>query len=66
MNIGFIGVGKLGIPCAEEIVKKGHTVQGYDTSKIISKLIIQKPTIKDVVTGADIVFVAVPTPHHED
>ena len=66
MNIGFLGVGKLGIPCAEEIVKKGHTVFGYDTAKITSELIIQKPTIKDAVTGADIVFVAVPTPHHED
>tara|TARA_B110000305_G_C19452011_1_gene648505 strand:- start:610 stop:1794 length:1185 start_codon:yes stop_codon:yes gene_type:complete len=66
MKIGFIGVGKLGIPCAEEIVKKGHTVQGYDIAKVHSKLIDQKPTIKDAVTGADIVFVAVPTPHHKD
>ncbi len=28
MNIGFIGLGKLGMPCAEEIVKAGHFVFG--------------------------------------
>ena len=64
--IGFIGVGKLGVPCAEEIVKKGHTVKGYDTNKISSNLITQQDTIKETVAGADIVFVAVPTPHHKD
>ena len=65
-TIGFIGVGKLGVPCAEEIVKKGHVVNGYDTDKISSTLINQQQTIKDTVLGADIVFVAVPTPHHPD
>ena len=66
MKIGFIGVGKLGIPCAEEIVKKGHTVQGYDITNVYSELIDQKESVCEAVTGADIVFVAVPTPHHPD
>jgi UDPglucose 6-dehydrogenase len=30
MKIGFIGIGKLGLPCAEAIAKKGHDVIGYD------------------------------------
>ena len=30
MKIGFIGVGKLGMPCAEAIAQKGHSVTGYD------------------------------------
>jgi len=33
MNIGYIGLGKLGLPCAVAIVKKGHTVFGYDVNK---------------------------------
>jgi len=33
MNIGFIGLGKLGLPCAVAIVKKGHTVYGFDVNK---------------------------------
>lgn len=32
MNIGFIGLGKLGLPCAVAIAQKGHTVYGYDTN----------------------------------
>lgn len=30
MNIGFIGLGKLGLPCATEIAAKNHNVYGYD------------------------------------
>ena len=29
-NIGFIGLGKLGLPSALAIESKGHTVVGYD------------------------------------
>lgn len=30
MNVGFIGLGKLGLPCALAIESKGHKVCGYD------------------------------------
>lgn len=30
MNIGFVGLGKLGLPCAVAIAEKGHKVYGYD------------------------------------
>lgn len=33
MNIGFIGLGKLGFPCAIAIANKEHKVYGYDISK---------------------------------
>ena len=64
MNIGFIGLGKLGLPCAEEIAKKGHNVTGYDI-KLVEPTVLVKisKTIKDTVQGRDIVFIAVPTPH---
>lgn len=39
MNIGFIGMGKLGLPCAIAIQAKGHVVLGYDINpKINSKI----------------------------
>lgn len=41
MNISFIGLGKLGKPCAEIIAQKGHTVYGYDISRIKSSYILQ-------------------------
>lgn len=31
MNIAFIGLGKLGFPCAVALAMKGHRVFGYDT-----------------------------------
>jgi UDPglucose 6-dehydrogenase len=64
MNIGFIGLGKLGLPCAEAIAKKGHSVTGYDVRTVdLTMLIDINPTIKETVAGKDIVFIAVPTPH---
>ena len=66
MKIGFIGTGKLGMPCAEAIASKGHNVTGYDVAKRTSHQVTIMPTIKDTVEGRDIVFVAVPTPHDPD
>ena len=69
MKIGFIGFGKLGQPCGEKIAEKGHNVFFYDTSNDIEynpETTWRLDTIKDLVTGKDIVFVAVPTPHHPD
>ncbi len=64
-KIGFIGLGKLGLPCAEAIANKGFDVTGYDVEEKIHSKITIKKTIKDLVTGRDIVFVAVPTPHED-
>jgi len=66
MNIGFIGTGKLGMPCAEAIASKGHNVTGYDVAMHNSHTVTMFPSIKDAVQGRDIVFVAVPTPHDPD
>ena len=63
MKIGFIGLGKLGMPCAEVIAKKGHSVLGYDVAKVDSDYVIVEETIEETVKDRDIVFVAVPTPH---
>jgi UDPglucose 6-dehydrogenase len=32
MKVGFLGLGKLGLPCALAINMKGHDVMGYDTN----------------------------------
>jgi UDPglucose 6-dehydrogenase len=65
-NISFIGLGKLGLPCAEAIAHKGHTVKGYDTAVVTTDIVQVKDTIADCVKGSNIVFVAVPTPHDPD
>ena len=63
MKIGFIGVGKLGMPCAEAIAQKGHDVTAFDIVRRKSTDVSMYPTIQGAVLGADIVFIAVPTPH---
>ena len=64
-KIGFIGLGKLGMPCAEAIAKKGFHVAGYDIAHRSSGLVEIRDSIEDLVRDRDIVFVATPTPHEE-
>ena len=64
-KIGFIGLGKLGMPCAEAVVKKGFHVAGYDIVRKRSDYIEIRDSIEDLVRDRDIVFVATPTPHEE-
>ena len=42
MNIGFVGLGKLGLPCALAIESRGHSVVGYDPSIEVSEIINTK------------------------
>jgi UDPglucose 6-dehydrogenase len=64
MKIGFIGLGKLGKPCAEAMAEQGITVSGYDNNmSCISRLVDIKATLAEAVMDKDIVFIAVPTPH---
>ena len=64
-KIGFIGLGKLGMPCAEAISDKGFDVAGYDIIRKSSDKIEIRESLKELVADRDIVFVATPTPHEE-
>ena len=64
-KIGFIGLGKLGMPCAEAISKKGFDVAGYDIVTKSSSLVEIRQSIEDLCRDRDIVFVATPTPHED-
>lgn len=84
MQVGFIGLGKLGLPVALAISSKAHTVCGYDIDPSVSQYLSNKnipyleaqidqffasgcidlkATVEEVVSAADIVFIAVQTPH---
>ena len=64
-RIGFIGLGKLGMPCAEAVAQRGFHVSGYDIAHKTSDKIEIKDSIESVVEDSDIVFVATPTPHED-
>ena len=86
MRIGWVGLGKLGLPCALALAEYGgHQVHGYDTSPApataldtgrwphaeqgLGRLLTHHPrfhlrgSLRLVVDDADVVFVAVQTPH---
>jgi UDPglucose 6-dehydrogenase len=66
MKIGFIGIGKLGKDAAEVMHDVGHDVLGYDIEPIHDCRIYQTNSIEDVCKDREIIFIAVPTPHHPD
>ena len=66
MRISFIGLGKLGMPCAEALAKKGYTdIAGYDVLQKHSDLVDIKSSLTDAIKNRDVVFIATPTPHEE-
>lgn len=64
-KVGFIGIGKLGMPCAEAMALH-YEVTGYDIYPKHSDLIKISDNLRGAVVGKDIVFVAVQTPHDPD
>ena len=62
-KIGFIGIGKLGLDCAEVMAEK-HEVRGYDIYPRTSSL-VKVCDIEELVVKSDWIFIAVPTPHTE-
>ena len=66
MKIGFIGVGKLGKDAAEVMNEAGHDVLGYDIKSVSDSKITMTTSLEDVCKDRDLIFIAVPTPHHKD
>ena len=42
MNIGFVGLGKLGLPCALAVESRGYSVIGYDPSNQVKEILDTK------------------------
>jgi UDPglucose 6-dehydrogenase len=60
-KIGFIGIGKLGLDCAEVFAEK-HEVRGYDIYPRTSQT-VKVCDIEELVQESEWIFIAVPTPH---
>lgn len=86
MRVGFVGLGKLGMPTAFAMSIKGHDVMGYDVDPakmrtdvfphqevgpdgepslepLLARSTLRFGSLNDVVRHAEILFVAVQTPH---
>ena len=62
-TVGFIGLGKLGMDCAEVFAEQ-YTVYGYDIVPRKSDL-VNVCGIEETVRSSDWIFIAVPTPHQD-
>ncbi len=62
MRIGFIGLGKLGMPVAEAMASN-HEVVGYDLATVSSDKVRITDDLGLLARTSDIIFIAVPTPH---
>lgn len=62
MKVGFIGLGKLGMPVAEAMASN-HEVIGYDLASVSSDRVVITDDLGFLVRTSEIIFVAVPTPH---
>jgi UDPglucose 6-dehydrogenase len=61
MDIGFIGLGKLGLECAE-VFAEHYKVRGYDPEPRTSSL-VDISSAEDTIKNSSWIFIAVPTPH---
>jgi UDPglucose 6-dehydrogenase len=62
--VGWLGLGKLGGPCADTLAGCGHDVIGYDPRPAADPGRVKLATLPEVVEATDgLVFVCVQTPH---
>ena len=63
-TIGFIGVGKIGLPISKHLIKAGHKVLGYRRSSLAEFEAAGGTSVKspaDATANADVVFTCLPS-----
>ena len=60
MRIGFIGIGNMGAPMAQNLAKAGFEVVGFDTQDVKVDLIKIVSTSKECVSNSDVVITMLP------
>jgi 3-hydroxyisobutyrate dehydrogenase len=68
-KIGFIGLGNMGLPMAQNLIKAGHSVQGFDVGRAQADALAASggacaASVKAVATDAEIVITMLPAGRH--
>ena len=68
-TIGFIGLGNMGLPMAQNLLKAGHQVQGFDVGKAQMDALaasggVAAASVKAAVSGAQVVITMLPAGQH--
>lgn len=69
ITIGFIGLGNMGLPMADQLLKAGHTVRAFDvTPDVLNAAVelgaIATNSIADAADGASVVITMLPAGKH--
>lgn len=60
MNIGFVGLGNMGAPMAENLAAAGLNVVGFDTVDVAVKDVVMAASVAEAAAKADIVITMLP------
>ncbi len=68
-TIGFIGLGNMGLPMAQNLIKAGHKVQGFDVTPSQAETLAKSggavaPSVKAAASGAEVVITMLPAGTH--
>ena len=68
-TVGFIGLGNMGLPMAQNLLKAGHKVQGYDVSKAQMDALAAAggtaaSSVKAAASGAEVIVTMLPAGQH--
>ena len=61
MKIGFIGLGNMGLPMAENLQKAGYEVTGFDIKKNINTVIKISNSFENFLIDNDVIFTMLPS-----
>tara|TARA_A100000164_G_scaffold375548_1_gene410826 strand:+ start:284 stop:1147 length:864 start_codon:yes stop_codon:yes gene_type:complete len=61
VKIGFIGLGNMGLPMAENLQKEGHEVTGFDIKKNINSKIRISYNIQEIIKNNNAIFTMLPS-----
>jgi len=60
MKIGFVGLGNMGLPMAENLAAAGHAVAGYDVAGIAAAGVASADSAAAAADGAEVVITMLP------
>jgi 3-hydroxyisobutyrate dehydrogenase len=68
-KIGFVGLGNMGLPMAQNLVKAGHSVKGFDVAKAQVEALVSSggaaaDSVKAAASGVDMVITMLPAGQH--
>lgn len=60
MRVGFVGLGNMGRPMAENLARAGHEVTGFDTAAVAAEGVTTAPDGATTARGAEVVVTMLP------